>query len=192
MPAKARRSQWQSGFVSGAAGHWEGVAIPALGCDITLTLYSGMSVPRGGMHGYFHSIIRSAIANGVVIRTCCPVDEIIVENGIAKGVRLRETATTEENRIWADKAVISAIDVRQTFRDLVGRQHLGASFLRKVEPAMVRRLVDFSSGLTYALGGSMRKIGQGVVLVTPANVNLSRDERRRLMDLGYYQTSEEG
>lgn len=64
--------------------------------------------------------------------------------------------------------------------------------LRKVEPAMVRRLVDFSSGLTYALGGSMRKIGQGVVLVTPANVNLSRDERRRLKELGYYQAPEEG
>ncbi len=64
--------------------------------------------------------------------------------------------------------------------------------LRKVEPAMVRRLVDFASGLTYALGGSMRKIGQGVILVTPQNVNLSRDERRRLKELGYYQGPEEG
>jgi len=63
--------------------------------------------------------------------------------------------------------------------------------LRKVEPAMVRRLVDFSSGLTYALGGSMRKIGQGVVLVCPANVNITREEKRRLKDLGYYQAPEE-
>lgn len=62
--------------------------------------------------------------------------------------------------------------------------------LRKVEPAMVRRLVDFASGLTYALGGSMRKIGQGVILVTPANVNVGRDEKRRLQSLGYYQISE--
>jgi len=62
--------------------------------------------------------------------------------------------------------------------------------LRKVEPAMVRRLVDFASGLTYALGGTMRKIGQGVILVTPANVNVGRDERRRLQSLGYYQTPE--
>jgi cell division inhibitor SepF len=62
--------------------------------------------------------------------------------------------------------------------------------LRKVEPAMVRRLVDFASGLTYALGGSMRKIGQGVILVTPANVNVGRDERRRLQSLGSYQGSE--
>ena len=63
--------------------------------------------------------------------------------------------------------------------------------LRKVEPAMVRRLVDFASGLTYALGGTMRKVGQGVILVTPANVNISRDERRRLQELGYYQAPEE-
>ena len=125
-------------WYSGAAGHWEGVAIPALGCDITLTLYSGMSVPRGGMHGYFHSIIRSAIANGAVIRTCCPVEEIIVENGIARGVRLRETATTDESTIWADKAVISAVDVRQTFRDLIGRRHVGASLLRKVEDVSLK------------------------------------------------------
>jgi cell division inhibitor SepF len=62
--------------------------------------------------------------------------------------------------------------------------------LRKVEPAMVRRLVDFASGLTYALGGSMRKIGQGVILVTPANVHIGREERHRLQSLGYYQSSE--
>ncbi|MFO8101701.1 MAG: NAD(P)-binding protein [Dehalococcoidia bacterium] len=120
-------------WYSGAAGHWEGVAIPAIGCDITLTLYSGLSVPRGGMHDYFHAIIRSAIANGAVIRTCCPVEEIIIENGRAAGVRLRETATCDEKKIWANKAVISGVDVRQTFIDLIGKKHLGDSFLRKVK-----------------------------------------------------------
>ena len=63
--------------------------------------------------------------------------------------------------------------------------------LRNAEAAMVRRLVDFASGLTYALGGSMRKIGQGVILVTPANVNITRDERARLAEMGYYEASEE-
>lgn len=91
----------------------------------------------------------------------------------------------------------SQVIVARSYNDAqVLADHIRASLpvvldLRKVEPAMVRRLVDFSSGLTYALGGSMRKIGQGVVLVTPANVNISRDERRRLMDLGYYQSSDE-
>jgi hypothetical protein len=36
----------------------------------------------------------------------------------------------------------------------------------------------------------MRKIGQGVVLVTPPNVNISRDERRRLRELGYHEAPE--
>jgi phytoene dehydrogenase-like protein len=125
-------------WYSGAAGHWEGVAIPALGCDITLTLFSGLSVPRGGMHGYFHSIIRCAIAHGAVVRTCCPVDEIIVEDGRAVGVRLAETATTDEKRIWADKAVISGVDVKQTFSRLVGPQHLGSSFRKKVDDISVK------------------------------------------------------
>jgi phytoene dehydrogenase-like protein len=125
-------------WYSGAAGHWEGVAIPALGCDITLTLYGGISVPRGGMHGYFHSIIRCAIAHGAVVRTCCPVDEIIVEDGRATGVRLRETATTDEKRIWARKAVISAVDVIQTFSKLVGPQHLSSSFRKKVQDISIK------------------------------------------------------
>ncbi|MEE9400732.1 MAG: NAD(P)/FAD-dependent oxidoreductase [Dehalococcoidia bacterium] len=120
-------------WYSGAAGHWEGVAIPALGCDVTLTIYSGISVPRGGMHGYFHSIMRCAIAHGTVVRTCCPVDEIIVDDGRAVGVRLRETATRDEKRIWANKAVVSDVDVKQTFQKLIGPQHLGSSFRRKVE-----------------------------------------------------------
>ena len=125
-------------WYSGAAGHWEGVAIPAFACDATLTMYSGISVPQGGMHSYYHSIIRCALAHGAVVRTCCPVDEIIIENGRAAGVRLRETATCDEKVIRAKKAVISAVDVKQTFLDLIGPKHLGKSFLRKVDDISVK------------------------------------------------------
>ncbi len=59
--------------------------------------------------------------------------------------------------------------------------------LRTTEPEMVRRLVDFASGLTYALDGSMRKVAQGVILVSPPRVSLSTDERRRLAELGLYE-----
>lgn len=63
--------------------------------------------------------------------------------------------------------------------------------LRETEPDMVRRLVDFASGLTYALEGSMRKVAQGVILVLPPRVTLSREERRRLTDLGLYELPED-
>jgi cell division inhibitor SepF len=61
--------------------------------------------------------------------------------------------------------------------------------LRDTETAMVRRLVDFSSGLTYALDGRMVKIATGVILVTPQGETIGVEERRRLASLGLYDTS---
>jgi cell division inhibitor SepF len=58
--------------------------------------------------------------------------------------------------------------------------------LRSTEPEMVRRLVDFTSGLTYALDGKMAKIAQGVILVSPAGVAVSSVELDRLAALGLY------
>jgi len=122
---------------SGAAAHWEGVAIPAL-INVMLTFVSALSIPRGGMHGYFHSIFRCAVAHGAVFKSACPVEKIIVQNGRAVGVKLRDDAATKEKTIWADKAVISACDVKQTFNDLVGKEHLDPAFLRKVNDISIK------------------------------------------------------
>lgn len=59
--------------------------------------------------------------------------------------------------------------------------------MRRADPDLVRRVVDFSSGLIYALDGSMRRVGDGLVLVLPPRVTLSRDEKRRLATLGAYE-----
>ena len=61
--------------------------------------------------------------------------------------------------------------------------------LRSTEPEMVRRLVDFTSGLTYALDGKMAKISQGVILVSPAGIAVSSEELDRLATLGLYRSS---
>ena len=67
-------------WASGAAGHWEGVAIPAIHCVqlLILTNTGRTSYPRGGLHGYFHAIHRAAVHRGAVVRTSCPVDEILI------------------------------------------------------------------------------------------------------------------
>ncbi len=119
-------------WYSGAAGHWKGVAIPAWCCNTTLVVYGGMRAPRGGMHDYFHCVMRCALAHGAVIRTCCPVEEIMLNDGVAVGVMLRDTAPLSEKRIWANKAVISGVDVRQTFNKLVGPSHADRGLLQKV------------------------------------------------------------
>jgi len=121
---------------SGAAGHYEGAAVPAVAgihlLDISSAGKFGV-IPRGCMHGYFHSIFRCAVSHGVVFRTCCPVDEIIVDDGRATGVRLRETAARGAKTIRANKAVIASIDFRQTFLNLVGKKHLDPGFIQNVK-----------------------------------------------------------
>ena len=119
-------------WYSGAAPHWKGVAIQSFAGAASLML-GGVSPPRGGMHHYAHSIVRCAIAHGTRVLSCCPVDEIIVENGRAKGVRLRDDAAWGEKIIWADKAVLSAVDVKQTFLKLIGPRHLDVSFMQRVK-----------------------------------------------------------
>jgi len=50
-----------------------------------------------------------------------------------------------------------------------------------------RRLIDFSSGLAYAVGGSMARVADSVFLLTPMNVQLSDEEKERLEARGLYR-----
>jgi cell division inhibitor SepF len=58
--------------------------------------------------------------------------------------------------------------------------------LRRTDSDLMRRVIDFSSGLIYALDGRMRKVGDSLVLITLAGTDLSMDEKRRLQALGAY------
>lgn len=50
-----------------------------------------------------------------------------------------------------------------------------------------RRLIDFSSGLAYAVGGSMSRVADLVFLITPMNVRISEEEKERLQARGLYK-----
>ena len=116
-----------------AHGHFQGMGIPAF-CGVVAFGYFDRAVgPRGNMHGYYHAILRCAIAHGAVVRTCCPVDDIIVSNGRAAGVRLRDDSAGRGKRVWANRAVISATDLKQTFLKLIGPRHLDASFIQRIK-----------------------------------------------------------
>jgi len=47
-----------------------------------------------------------------------------------------------------------------------------------------KRLIDFASGLTYALDGGMQRVADKVFLLTPRNVEVSAEERARLLERG--------
>ena len=105
-------------------------------------------------------------------------------SGAAERPLSAESATSEA-------AIIEArtLSDAQTLADYIREGRAVVLDLRDTETAMVRRLVDFSSGLTYALDGRMVKIATGVILVTPQGETIGVEERRRLASLGLYDTS---
>jgi cell division inhibitor SepF len=60
--------------------------------------------------------------------------------------------------------------------------------LQNADRELARRMIDFCSGVTYALGGSMEKAADNVFLVTPTNVEVSAEEKRRLQERGLYRS----
>ncbi|HJQ93137.1 MAG TPA: cell division protein SepF [Candidatus Thermoplasmatota archaeon] len=60
--------------------------------------------------------------------------------------------------------------------------------LQGIDRDLARRLIDFSSGLTYGVGGAMEKVAESVFLLTPSNVEVSAEEKRRLQDRGLYRS----
>ena len=44
--------------------------------------------------------------------------------------------------------------------------------MKRVTPDQAKRIVDFLSGTVYAIGGDLQKIGGGIFLCTPKNVNV--------------------
>lgn len=57
--------------------------------------------------------------------------------------------------------------------------------LQNVERDLSRRIIDFASGLCYGVGGTMERVANQVFLLTPSNVEVSAEERRRLEEHGY-------
>jgi len=58
--------------------------------------------------------------------------------------------------------------------------------LQSTEDSIARRLVDFASGLVYGLDGKIELVANRVYLLTPADVEVSAEERERLAGGGFY------
>ena len=61
--------------------------------------------------------------------------------------------------------------------------------LQQSDTDLSKRLIDFASGLTYALDGGMQRIADKVFLLTPRNVEVSAEERARLIEKGFFNQS---
>lgn len=61
--------------------------------------------------------------------------------------------------------------------------------LQSTDNDLNKRLIDFASGLTYALDGGMQRIADKVFMLTPRNVEISAEERAELIEKGFFNQS---
>jgi cell division inhibitor SepF len=61
--------------------------------------------------------------------------------------------------------------------------------LQTTDHELSKRMIDFCSGLTYAMDGGMQRIAEKIFLLTPRNVEVSAEEKARLLDKGFFNQS---
>lgn len=88
--------------------------------------------PKYGAHSVAHVYIRCFRALGGKLFNGCPVEKIIVAGGEAKGVILSAHAAFPGKEITA-KRVVTDINPRITFTQLVGEEHVGKRVIQKLK-----------------------------------------------------------
>jgi cell division inhibitor SepF len=74
----------------------------------------------------------------------------------------------------------------QAVADRFKRQQPVILNLQQADGELSRRMVDFCSGLTYALDGQIQSVANRVFLLTPRNVEVSAEERKRLAERAFF------
>src|SRR5918999_5722575 len=80
----------------------------------------------------------------------------------------------------------SSFNDAQALADRFKRQQPVILNLQNVDGDLARRMVDFCSGLTYALDGNIQTVASRVFLLTPRNVEVSAEERKRIAERAFF------
>jgi phytoene dehydrogenase-like protein len=159
---------------------------------------------RGGMGAVARAIATCAREHGAHILTESEVEGVVVENGGARGVRLRDGRSFEAD------AVLSNADPERTYLDLVAEEHLPEDLVRGVraghtEGSVVKVLLalgelpDFTA-LPSGTSGEVGPQHTGAIVVSPSvdylqraweDCEAGRPSHRPFVE-GYIQSATEG
>jgi cell division inhibitor SepF len=121
------------------------------------------------------------------------IDDIFADDEPMGGGRTRTLRPVDNGGNGADVQVHLVIP--RNFNDA---QQVADQFKRSVpvilnlqtaDHELSKRMIDFCSGLTYALDGGMQRIAEKMFLLTPRNVEVSAEEKARLIDKGFFNQS---
>jgi cell division inhibitor SepF len=119
------------------------------------------------------------------------IDDIFADDEPSASSRTRVLRPVDDG----DSDVKVHLVIPRNFNDA---QQVADQFKRKVpvilnlqttDHELSKRMIDFSSGLTYALDGGMQRIAEKIFLLTPRNVEVSAEEKARLLDKGFFNQS---
>ncbi len=103
---------------------------------------------------------------------------------VATRASARQTNGNGDVRVHfvAPKNFNDAQDVADKFKDSIPV----ILNLQAADSDLSKRLIDFASGLTYALDGGMQRVADKVFLLTPRNVEVSAEEQARMIEKGFF------
>lgn len=116
------------------------------------------------------------------IRTISPQVEQVAQKPRPAVVRPIPAAASAKPHVVSPTSFNQAQELADKFK---GNQPVIMN-LQGAERDLSRRLIDFASGLCYGLSGQMERVATSVYLLTPTNVEVSAEERRRLHERGLY------
>jgi cell division inhibitor SepF len=120
-------------------------------------------------------------------------DDIFADEGSRASTRqtrvLRPVETNGRGDIQVHLVVPKSFNDAQQVADQF-KDHIPVILnLQGTDVDLSKRLIDFASGMTYALDGGMQRIADKVFLLTPRNVDVSAEERARLIEKGFFNQS---
>ncbi len=96
-------------------------------------------------------------------------------NGEEEYYAVSRDAFKEEHGMTSNKMILlepRAYSESQQIADYLKNRNAVVVNLKRVTPDQAKRIVDFLSGTLYAIGGDLQKLGGGIFLCTPNNVNV--------------------
>jgi cell division inhibitor SepF len=150
--------------------------------------------PETGQHGqvYDAPAARTATVSRIGDRRRArdEIDDIFADDEPVGGARpLRPVRGNGGADVQVHLVTPYSFNDAQEIADMFKRAVPVILNLQTTDGELAKRLIDFASGLTYALDGGMQKIADKTFLLTPRNVEVSAEEKARLVEKGFFNQS---